>query len=165
VKKIILLSDTHGVLDKRIIKHLKSVDEVWHAGDIGDILVCDEIKKHCLTTRVVFGNIDNNILRAEFHKDLFFNCEDVKVWMTHIGGYPPKYRGEIKSIIKAQGIKLFVCGHSHILKVIYDKELKCLHMNPGAIGTYGIHQVQTALKFKVDKGEIKELCIVELEKS
>lgn len=164
MKKILLLSDTHSFLDQRIIKHLQDVDEVWHAGDIGDILVCDEIKSYCTTTRVVFGNIDNNVLRAEYQKDLYFNCEGVKVWMTHIGGYPPKYRGQIKNIIKSQGIKLFVCGHSHILKVIYDKEINCLHMNPGAIGTYGIHHVQTALKFKLEKGEVKELSIVELEK-
>jgi len=165
MKKILLLSDTHSFLDARIIKHLKSVDEVWHAGDIGDIKVCDEITKYCPVTKIVFGNIDNSVLRSEFKKDLFFECEGVKVWMTHIGGYPPKYRDDIKNIIVQKKIGLFVCGHSHILKVIYDKNTACLHMNPGAIGQYGIHQVQTALKFKIEQGVIKELNIVELEKS
>ncbi|MFT6716342.1 MAG: putative phosphoesterase [Saprospiraceae bacterium] len=164
MKKILLLSDTHGFLDARIIKHIKEADEVWHAGDVGDIKVCDDILKRCANTKIVFGNIDNNVLRAEYKQNLFFDCEGVTVWITHIGGYPPKYRGDIKRIISENNIDLFVCGHSHILKVIYDKGTSCLHMNPGAIGKYGIHQVQTALKFQIEKGIIKDLNIIELER-
>jgi putative phosphoesterase len=164
VKKILLLSDTHSFLDPRFSKHVKLVDEVWHAGDIGDIKICDQLVKLCPNTKFVFGNIDNNVLRSEYQKDLFFNCEGVSVWITHIGGYPPRYWGDIKSHIKEKNIDLFICGHSHILKVIYDKELACLHMNPGAAGSYGIQQVQTALTFKISKGNVKELSIIELDK-
>jgi len=164
MKKILLISDTHSYLDARFVKHLESVDEVWHAGDIGDIVVCDKILKSCSEVNVVYGNIDNNIVRAEYQKDLFFNCEGVNVWMTHIGGYPPRYRDNIKQVISEKKIDLFICGHSHILKVIYDKKIQCLHMNPGAAGQYGIHKVQTVLKFVVDQGAVKDLSIVELER-
>lgn len=165
MKLILLISDTHSFLDKRLVKHIKEVDEVWHAGDIGGIEVCDEISKHCSNLKVVYGNIDDNVVRAEYQKDIFFDCEGAKVWITHIGGYPPKYRSDIKQRIVENQVDIFVCGHSHILKVMYDKAVKCLHLNPGASGQYGIHQVQTALKFIVDNGELREMKIVELEKS
>jgi putative phosphoesterase len=164
MKKILLISDTHSYLDTRFVKHLKTVDEVWHAGDIGDIAVCDKILMSCSEVNIVYGNIDNNIVRAEYQKDLFFNCEGVNVWMTHIGGYPPRYRDNIKQVISEKNINLFICGHSHILKVMYDKEIQCLHMNPGAAGQYGIHKVQTVLKFVIDQGVIKDLSIVELDR-
>lgn len=165
MKQILLLSDTHSFLDPRLEKHLKKVDQVWHAGDIGELSVCDTIHLHCKTTRIVFGNIDNHQCRAEYPKDQFFNCEGMNVWITHIGGYPPKYRAEISNTIKQKKIDLFICGHSHILKVMYDKNLECLHMNPGAAGKHGFHQLQTALLFSIDNKIVKDLKIIELKKS
>lgn len=164
MKKILLLSDTHSYLDERLIKHFKNIDEVWHAGDIGDIKICDGITSHCNKLRAVFGNIDNQQIRSEYQKDLVFTIENIKVWITHIGGYPPNYTSTIKQKIQKDKIDLFVCGHSHILKIIYDKNLNCLHLNPGAIGKYGIHQIQTALLFDIEGKEIKNMRIIELDK-
>lgn len=164
MKKILLLSDTHSFLDERLVKHFKNIDEVWHAGDIGDIKICDQIESHCNQLRAVYGNIDNQQIRAEYKKDLVFTIEDKKVWITHIGGYPPNYTSVIKQKIKEDKIDLFVCGHSHILKIIYDKNLDCLHLNPGAIGKHGFHQIQTALLFDIEGKEIKNLRIIELDK-
>ncbi len=164
MKRILLLSDTHGFFDERVVKHAKEVDQIWHAGDVGDLDVCDQLLKLCPSLKVVWGNIDDSRLRAECKKDLVFDCEGIKVWITHIGGYPPKYRDDIKKVIDDQKVKLFVCGHSHILKVIYDKDLDCLHLNPGAIGKHGFHQVQTALKFEIHGHEIKNMHILEFPK-
>ena len=161
---ILLLSDTHSYLDPRLQKHIASVDEVWHAGDIGNISICDQITDINPNLRVVYGNIDDQTIRAEYSKELFFEVEQVKVYMTHIGGYPPRYRGKIREIIKQSNCKLFICGHSHMLKVMHDHELNCLHMNPGAAGKHGFHHLQTALKFKLNKGNIEQLEIIELEK-
>lgn len=163
--KILLLSDTHSFLDNRLIKHIKNVDEVWHAGDIGDLSVCDEIRNYCSSLRAVYGNIDNQSIRQEHSKDLHFKLQGVNFWITHIGGYPPKYSKEIKLELVKHQTNVFICGHSHILKVIYDKEIDCLHLNPGAAGKHGFHQIQTALLFDLENGELKNLRIVELEKN
>jgi putative phosphoesterase len=161
MKKILLLSDTHSFIDEQILKFVKQADEVWHAGDIGDLKVTDTIKKH-KPLRAVFGNIDGNEARLEFPLDSKFIVEDVAVWMTHIGGYPNKYTPRIREEIKKNTPKLFISGHSHILKVQYDKKLKLLHLNPGAAGNHGFHKVRTMLRFVLENTEIKDLEIIEL---
>ncbi len=163
MKSILLISDTHSFLDTRLVKHIKQVDQVWHAGDIGDISITDEISKLCPKLKAVYGNIDNQIIRSEFPLNLFFTVENRNIWITHIGGYPPKYRAEIEKTIQERNVHLFICGHSHILKVMYDKKNDCLHMNPGAIGKHGFQKVQTALKFVIDGKNIRDLQIIELD--
>ncbi len=161
--KIGLLSDTHNYLNPRIIEFFKNCDEIWHAGDIGNISIADELAK-LKPLKAVYGNIDGQDVRMVYSKELRFICEDVDVWITHIGGYPGKYNSEIKNRIITNPPKLFICGHSHILKVIYDKKLKLLHINPGAAGKYGLHNVITAIRFVIDRERIKDLEIIELEK-
>ena len=160
--RIILLSDTHSYIDEKILSYVKEVDEVWHAGDIGDIKVADKIKK-IKPFRGVWGNIDGHNIRMEFPENNRFMCEDVDVWVTHIGGYPNRYDNRIKEEIYKNPPKLFISGHSHILKVMYDKKIDCLHMNPGACGKYGFHKVRTMLRFAINKTEIKDLEIIELK--
>ena len=161
MKKILLLSDTHSYIDDQILKFVKQADEVWHAGDIGNLNVTDTIKK-LKPLRAVFGNIDDKDARAEFPLDNKFSLEDVSVWITHIGGYPNKYNKRIKEEIKINSPKIFISGHSHILKVQYDKKLNLLHLNPGAAGNHGFHKIRTMLRFELQKGEIKNLEIIEL---
>jgi uncharacterized protein len=161
MKKILLLSDTHSHIDAIILKYVNQADEVWHAGDIGDLMVTDTIKK-LKPLRAVFGNIDNHEARKEFPLNNRFFCEGVDVWITHIGGYPGKYNIEIREEIKKNPPKLFICGHSHILKVQFDKQLNLLHMNPGAAGKHGFHQVRTMLRFVIDGDKIQQLEVVEL---
>lgn len=163
MQKILLLSDTHSYIDDAIIKHVKQADEVWHAGDIGDLNVTDKIKKH-KPLKAVYGNIDDTKARAEFPLNLRFKCEDIDVWITHIGGYPPKYNGRVREILQNNPPDLFICGHSHILKVIPDKKLNLLHMNPGAIGKHGFHQKRTMLRFKIDGKQIKDLEVIEFDR-
>ena len=163
MKKILLLSDTHSYIGDDILKYAKQVDEVWHAGDIGDLTVTDTIKK-VKTLRAVYGNIDNNQARAEFPLHNRFKCEDVDVWITHIGGYPGKYNPNIRDAINNNPPDLFICGHSHILKVIPDKKLNLLHMNPGAIGKHGFHQVRTMLRFTINKKKISDLEVIEFKR-
>jgi len=163
MKQIVLLSDTHHTLDDRFFSHFKNADEIWHAGDIGSLDVTDQLKNFA-PVRAVFGNIDNHKIRAHFKKTLLFRCEDVKVMMTHIGGYPNRYAKGIKERLEEIQADLFICGHSHILKVMYDKKIKTMHMNPGAIGDFGIHQVKTVLCFTIDGKDIKELRVVEFPK-
>ena len=160
MKKIILLSDTHNSLDKRFTKHFQNADEIWHAGDIGDIKIIDQLRMYA-KVRAVWGNIDNHIIRSEFKKNLFFKCEGMKVMMTHIGGYPGRYSKKIISIIEQANPDIFISGHSHILKVIYDKKNNLLHMNPGAMGDYGIHKVKTILSFIIEDEKVKNLNIIE----
>ena len=164
MKKILLLSDTHSYLDPRIDKHIADSDEVWHAGDIGNIVLSDKLKNK-KPLIAVHGNIDDTIVRSEFKRDAVFFCEEVKVFITHIGGYPPYYTSALLKQIKEIKPQLFICGHSHILKVMYDQKLACLHMNPGALSTHGFHKVQTALKFEIEKDKIQNLQIIELERS
>ena len=164
MKQIVLLSDTHHTLDKRFFPHFKKADEIWHSGDIGDLSVTDKLKSFA-TLKGVWGNIDNKTIRTEFKENLYFKCEKVKVMMTHIGGYPGRYDKNILPIIEQVNPDLFICGHSHILKVMYDKKHQFLHMNPGAIGDYGIHKVKTILCFTIDGKEIKDFRVVEFPRS
>lgn len=163
MRKILLLSDTHSYIDNDILKYVKQTDEVWHAGDIGDLKVTDAIKR-LKPLRAVFGNIDDAKARKEFPEHNRFMCEGVDVWITHIGGYPNRYDIRIKESINKNPPKLFICGHSHILKVMPDKKLNLLHMNPGAIGKYGFHKVRTMLRFVIDGENIKDLEVIEFKK-
>ena len=160
MKKIILLSDSHHSLDERIFPHLKECDEIWHAGDIGNLEVTDKLKTFA-PLRAVWGNIDDHTARKAFREITYFKCQKMKVMMTHIGGYPGRYEKGIKEILKDKRPDLFISGHSHILKVMHDKKLDILHMNPGAIGNYGWHKVKTILAFTVNGKEIKDLRVIE----
>jgi putative phosphoesterase len=161
--KILLLSDTHSHLDDTILKYARQADEIWHAGDIGDITVTDHLAK-IKPLKAVFGNIDNHVIQKEFPLNQRFMCEGVDVLMTHIGGYPPKYNARTRPEIQVNPPKLFICGHSHILKVMMDKKLGVLHMNPGACGKHGFHQVRTMLRFVIEAGDVKDLEVIELGK-
>ncbi|MEO6252447.1 MAG: metallophosphoesterase family protein [Ferruginibacter sp.] len=183
--RIGLISDTHGFLDETIFEHFKNCDEVWHVGDFGS-----EELLHGLTSRLtmlnisttnsetgitihgqtgrqtmlrgVYGNIDGHGIRSEFPEELVFMCEGVKVMMKHIGGYPPKYNPETKKEILLHRPQLFISGHSHILKIMYDDKLNCLHMNPGAAGKHGWHKVRTIIRFVIDGKEMKDAEVIEL---
>lgn len=163
MKRITLLSDTHSHLDERIKELCAWGDEIWHAGDIGDISVTDELQT-IKPLKAVYGNIDGTKARAEFPLNNRFLCEEVDVWITHIGGYPGRYDRKIKEEILRNPPKLFIAGHSHILKVMMDKKLGTLHMNPGAAGKHGFHKIRTMLRFEIDKAEIKNLEVIELGK-
>jgi len=156
-----LLSDTHGYLDSVIPKYLESVDEIWHAGDIGSLQVTDELQK-IKPVKAVYGNIDGQDVRRVHPLHQRFLCEEVDVWITHIGGYPGHYAPAIKQQIQLQPPQLFICGHSHILKVVFDKKLNVLHMNPGACGNHGFHKVKTLLRFTIHGTKISDLEIIEL---
>ena len=163
MRRIVLLSDTHHTLEERIFPHLEKSDEIWHAGDIGSLYVTDTLRKFA-PIKAVYGNIDNSHIRNEFKKIECFTCEGIKTIMTHIGGYPGKYKNGMKEILKEKEPDLFISGHSHILKVMHDKSLNILHMNPGSIGNYGIHKVKTILTFNIEGKDIKDLRIVEYPK-
>lgn len=163
MKKILLLSDTHSYIDEKILKYVKQADEVWHAGDIGDLVVTDTIKA-LKPLRAVYGNIDNTEARMEFPLHNRFMCEEVDVWITHIGGYPGKYSPSIRHEIYANPPKIFISGHSHILKVMPDKTTNLLHMNPGAVGKHGFQQVRTMLRFEIDGQKIQNLEVIEFKK-
>lgn len=163
MKKILLLSDTHSHVDDVILKYVAQADEVWHAGDIGNLEVTDAIKE-LKPLKAVYGNIDDAKARLEFPLHQRFLCEDVDVWITHIGGYPGKYSAAIKSVLSTNPPKLFICGHSHILKVMFDKQFQVLHLNPGAAGKSGFHQMRTMLRFVIDGAAIKDMEIIELGK-
>jgi len=163
MKSIALLSDTHSVLDERFIRYLKNSDEIWHAGDIGSLEIYDKLKT-LSNVRAVYGNIDNHKIRITLASELFFKCEGINIYMTHIGGKPGKYSKGIKEKIKKIEPNLFICGHSHILKIMNDKKNNLLYINPGAAGDHGIHQVKTIIKFNIDKKNIKDLKIIELKR-
>lgn len=162
MKKIGILSDTHGMLDERVFEHFALCDEVWHAGDIGSLEVLNKLQAF-KPLRAVWGNVDGHDIRILLPQHNRFMCEDVKVWLTHIGGYPGKYDALVRPEIFRQPPDLFVCGHSHILKVQYDKMLKLLHINPGAAGKYGFHKVQTLIRFEIDGEKIQNLEVIELK--
>ncbi|MAP79713.1 MAG: YfcE family phosphodiesterase [Aequorivita sp.] len=162
MKKILLLSDTHSYIDEKIINYVKQADEVWHAGDIGALEVTDILKKY-KPLRAVFGNIDGAEARKEFPLHNRFMCENVDVWITHIGGYPGKYSPAVKEEIYKNPPKIFISGHSHILKVMPDKTTGLLHMNPGAVGKHGFHKVRTMLRFEIDKDNIQNLEVIEFQ--
>lgn len=163
MKKIGILSDTHGILDDRVFEHFESCDEIWHCGDIGSLEVINKLQKF-KPLRAVWGNIDGYDIRTQLPQHNRFMCEDVKVWLTHIGGYPGNYDALVSPAIFQQPPKLFVCGHSHILKVKYDKTLDLLHVNPGAAGKYGFHLVQTLVRLEIDGDKIQNLEVIELNK-
>ena len=163
MKQICLLSDTHGFLDDRFLTHLNKCDEIWHAGDIGSQEVAEKLKA-IAPLKAVFGNIDSHKIRLEFPENLRFMCEQVDVFITHIGGYPGRYDKRVKKVLQSKPPTLFICGHSHILKVMNDKKLGILHMNPGAAGNSGLHKVKTMLRFKIDGKNISDLEVVELER-
>ncbi len=161
MKKILLLSDTHSHIDERILHFVSEADEVWHAGDIGDLAVTDAIAA-LKPLKAVYGNIDDHKARSNFPLDLKFDCEGMKVWITHIGGYPGKYNQRIREEIQKNPPQIFIAGHSHILKVQWDKSIQCMHLNPGACGVSGFHQMRTMLRFSIDMGTLKDLEVIEL---
>jgi putative phosphoesterase len=163
MKKILLLSDTHGYVDDHMMKYVKESDEVWHAGDIGTTQVTDTISSQ-KPLRAVFGNIDNHELRLSFPEELLFECEDINIYMTHIGGRPGRYAKGISEKIKSIKPKIFICGHSHILKIQYDKVNQLLFINPGAIGKHGFHKVRTMVRFEIDKSDIKNMEVIEVKR-
>lgn len=164
MKKIGLLSDTHSCWDERFAKHFADCDEIWHVGDIGSLHVTDNLKKVAKSgiIRAVHGNIDDAIIRREFPEILRFKCEEVDVLMKHIGGYPGRYDFSVRRQLIGRPPKLFISGHSHILKVMMDKSIGCLHINPGAAGLYGQQSVRTLIRFTIDGSDIKDLEIIEL---
>ena len=160
--RIGLISDTHGFLDTAVFEHFDNCDEVWHAGDFGEDVIQPLQQKKNL--RGVYGNIDSHIIRNEFPEQLVFMCEEVKVMMRHIGGYPPKYNPETKKEILIHQPQLFISGHSHILKVMFDERINCLHMNPGAAGKTGWHKVRTLIRFVIDGKNMRDCEVIELGK-
>jgi putative phosphoesterase len=162
--KIGLLSDTHGYLDPKVFVHFKDCDEIWHAGDIGDISVTSELEKF-KPLRAVFGNIDNKALQSKYPEDLRFTCEGMKVYITHIGGTPPKYNQRVRPLLRENTPDMFICGHSHILCVKRDSELNnMIFVNPGAAGNHGFHRVKTLVRFSVDGTKISNMEVIELGK-
>lgn len=162
--KIGLLSDTHGHLDAHIFEHFKTVDEIWHAGDIGDVAVIQQLEKF-KPVRAVYGNIDNQTLQATLPEDLWFDCEGLTIWMTHIGGAPPHYNPRIKKILANKLPDVFICGHSHILRVKKDSNYKgMLYLNPGAAGNQGFHTIKTIMRFEAKNKIIQKMEVIELGK-
>ena len=159
--RIGLISDTHNYLDDAVFEHFKSCDEIWHAGDFGSAAIADALKNF-KPLRGVYGNIDGYDIRGEYPERLTWTCEKVKVVMQHIGGYPGRYAPGIKDLLRKEKAGLFISGHSHILKVIYDDALHCLHMNPGAAGKQGWHKVRTLIRFVIDGSNIKDAEVIEL---
>src|SRR5690554_3988349 len=163
MKKIGLISDTHSFLHPRVKHHFSNCDEIWHAGDIGNLSLADELAAF-KPLRAVYGNIDGTEVRKMYPEHLRFTLEGVDVWMTHIGGYPKRYDLRVRDEIKKNPPKLFICGHSHILKAMPDPQLGLLHLNPGAAGKVGFHQVLTLMRFELEAGKIQNLEVIELEK-
>lgn len=160
-KKIGLISDTHGYLDPKVFKYFDQVDEIWHAGDVGDFNVVEKLQSF-KPLKGVFGNIDGSKVRSVFPENLRFSEQGVDVWITHIGGYPDKYNPRVKPEIYNYPPMLFIAGHSHILKVMFDKKLGLLHLNPGAAGKSGFHQTKTIMRFELTEGKVKNLEVIEL---
>ena len=151
------------MLDSKVFEHFKDCDEIWHAGDIGDAEVADRLEKF-KPFRAVYGNIDDKNLQARFPEDLWFDCEGMKVWMTHIGGAPPNYNPRIKKILKDRVPDIFICGHSHILRVKKDNKLNMLYINPGAAGNHGFHTIKTMIRMEIMGSKIKKMEVIELGK-
>jgi putative phosphoesterase len=162
--KIGLLSDTHGFLDPKIFDHFVACDEVWHAGDIGDMRIVDKLTAF-RPFRAVFGNIDDSEIQARFNEDLFFECEGVSIWMTHIGGSPPRYNPRVNKILRFRRPDVFICGHSHILRIAKDPaHAAMLYINPGAAGNHGLHHTKTLVRFEISAGLVKDMEVIELGK-
>ena len=162
--KIGLLSDTHSVLDPSVLAHFAECDELWHAGDVGNVAVLDALEATGKIVRGVYGNIDDATIRNRWPLNLHFEVEGLSVFMTHIGGYPGRYTARVRKILDEEKPGLYVCGHSHILKVMMDKKRHCLHMNPGACGNHGFHQVRTVMRFNIAAGRVEQLEVIELGK-
>ena len=163
--RIGLISDTHGFLDEKVFEHFKDCDEIWHGGDFGNIELADSLAALSgLNLKGVYGNIDGYDVRSVYPEKLIWKCEDVNVSMIHIGGHPARYAPGIKNELIKNETKLFICGHSHILKVIYDDKINCLHINPGAAGNQGWHTMRTVIRFAIDGKEIKNCEVIELGK-
>ncbi len=164
MKRIGLLSDTHGFLDQSLLKHFDSCDEIWHAGDIGQVALI-EVLENFRPVRMVYGNIDGQDVRLRTQENLHFAVEGLRVWMTHIGGYPPRYNPAVKKALKADPPDLFICGHSHVLRVMRDPgNHNLLYINPGAAGIEGFHRMRTAIRFELDHGSIRNMEVIELGK-
>ncbi len=163
MKKIGLLSDTHGHLHDRVKVFLEHCDEIWHAGDIGDLSVISGLEQ-IAPVRAVFGNIDNSVARSQFPENTLFMCEGLKIYMTHIGGYPGRYDPRARQLIEAHLPDIFISGHSHILKVMPDRKKKLLHINPGAAGNNGLHKSITCIRFELDAGKIDNLEVFDLDR-
>lgn len=161
--RIGLLSDTHNYLDDAVFKHFENCDEIWHAGDFGNAAIADALKNF-KPLRGVYGNIDGYDIRSEYPESLRWQCEGVDVWMIHIGGYPNRYAPAVKPLIYQHPPKLFISGHSHILKIMYDEKIGCLHINPGAAGKQGWHKVRTLVRFEIDGENIQNCNVIELGK-
>ena len=163
-----LISDTHGYLDPAVHKHFENCDEIWHAGDFGSIALAEQLSQDETSgkkiVKGVYGNIDGQDVRSVYAEQLVWKCEGVKVMMAHIGGYPPRYNPKIKEQLLIHRPQLFISGHSHILKIMYDDILQCLHMNPGAAGKQGWHPMRTIIRFKIDGKDMKDCEVIELGK-
>ncbi|MDQ6903989.1 MAG: metallophosphatase family protein [Bacteroidota bacterium] len=162
--RIGLLSDTHNFLDPAVAEHFKNCDEIWHGGDFGTIAIAKSLKK-IKPVKGVYGNIDGYDVRSVYPEQLVFFCEEVKVMIRHIGGYPPRYNPETKKELLIHRPQLLISGHSHILKIMFDEKLNCLYMNPGAAGKHGWHKIQTLIRFAIDGKEIKDCEVIELQKA
>jgi putative phosphoesterase len=169
LKRIGLISDTHGFLDPSVFIHFKDCDEIWHAGDFGSMELVNQLREGFLLMdkkpliRGVYGNIDDKIIRAAFPEKIHFTCENVNVFMQHIGGYPGKYAPNVKKEIITNATKLFISGHSHILKIMYDESTHCLHINPGAAGKQGWHKIKTLIRFTIEDDDIKDCEVIEID--
>ena len=160
--RIGLLSDTHSFLDPSLLPVLEECDEIWHAGDLGSLALLQQLRNLKKTLRVVYGNIDGHDIRIDVPQYLIWQVEKMKIFMTHIGGYPGHYTTDVKKRLLAEKPDVYICGHSHILKVIYDKQLQLLHINPGACGREGFQKVRTMIRFTIDQDKVKDLAIIEM---
>jgi putative phosphoesterase len=160
--RIGLIADTHGHLEESVFTHFKNCDEIWHAGDFGPAVA--PALQSFKPLKGVYGNIDDQAIRSQFPEQLVFMCEGVKVLMRHIGGAPPKYNPETRQALLQEHPQLFISGHSHILKIIYDEKMNCLHMNPGAAGKQGWHKMKTLIRFVIDGNDIQQCEVIELGK-
>lgn len=161
MKRIGLLSDTHNYLDPSVFRHFEQCDEIWHAGDIGSIAIAEQLARF-KPLKAVHGNIDGYDVTSVYPESLRFTCEEARVYMTHIGGYPGRYEKRVREAYNEQPFQLFICGHSHILKVMFDEKWNCLHINPGAAGKQGWHKVKTLVRVTVDGRDFRDLEVIEL---
>ena len=161
MKRIGLMSDTHSHLDEKIFDYFKECDEIWHAGDIGTMKLAEQLQAF-KPLRIVYGNIDGKLFREKFPLDERFECEGMDIYMTHIGGYPGRYNKRVREVFETNPPDVFICGHSHILKVMPDKKYDFLHINPGACGIFGRHKVKTIIRFAIEDGKIKDMEAIEL---
>ena len=159
--RIGLISDTHSYMEEDILQHLEECDEIWHAGDIGDISVIDKLPKD-KPFRAVYGNIDHGDVRTDYPLDLDFKINNVRFFITHIGGYPGRYTKRVYGLLKKNQPDVYICGHSHICKVMYDKSMSTLHINPGACGIHGFHSVRTMIRFTVGEDKLEDVQVIEL---